>query len=242
MKMIGDRCHACQKDNAYKEFYWTWGDGKLVEDTYRCQYCEHVFRQYEGDVEEYHREKYRQVGEEGHELYSEEERSRYIREFLAYAESYLHEEQSVLEIGSGDGMFAKEAQKYVKSVICSEIDAKMAKMCINLGFETINKSILDFENEKYDVVVGMDVLEHILDIEEFKIKMEQIVKEYMIFQVPIYRTMVPPNPTFDGHSHYFSPKSIAKLFEEKFESESIHIVDRNTLARGPEMFCVLKRK
>ena len=115
-------------------------------------------------------------------------------------------------------------------------------MCVDLGFETINKSVLDFEDEQYDVVFGMDVLEHVLDIQLFRAKMEQIVKNYLILQVPVYRTMVPPNPTFDGHSHYFFPKSIAKLFEESFEPKSMYISDRNTLARGTELFCAFKKK
>ena len=240
--MINGRCHTCQNDDAYKEFYWSWGDGKLVQDTYQCRYCEHVFRRYDGDVEEYHREKYRQFGEEGFEIYPQKERSHYINNFLRCSEPFLDEKYEVLEIGSGDGMFAKIAKDHIKKITCSEIDAKMAKMCVDLGFETINKSVLDFEDEQYDVVFGMDVLEHVLDIQLFRAKMEQIVKNYLILQVPVYRTMVPPNPTFDGHSHYFFPKSIAKLFEESFEPKSMYISDRNTLARGTELFCAFKKK
>ena len=171
-----------------------------------------------------------------------EERFKYIDIFLQCASSFLNKEQSLLEIGSGDGVFALRAKELVKEVVCSDIDTKMTDKCEKLGFQTINESILDFKDIKHDVVIGMDVLEHVLDLQKFNDKISEIVKEYLILQVPINRTMVPPNPTFDGHSHYFSKDSISKLFEDNFEGVKFYYGDRGQLARGPEMLCVFRRK
>lgn len=242
--MLNGTCHACGAGNAYREFFWHRGQNysPLIHDTYQCKNCGHIFRHFKGDVEEYHREKYRVAGEEGHEMYPMEERFKYIDTFLQCASPFLNKEQNLLEIGSGDGVFALRAKELVKEVICSDIDTKMTDKCGKLGFQTINESILDFKDIKHDVVIGMDVLEHVLDLQKFNDKIAEIVKEYLILQVPINRTMVPPNPTFDGHSHYFSKDSISKLFENNFEAVKFYYGDRGKLARGPEMLCIFRRK
>ena len=61
--------------------------------------------------------------------------------------------------------------------------------------------------------------------------------------------MVPPNDynrgtadSFDGHSHYFSSKSITLLFEEYFDVVKIGMGHRGALARGMEMLCVFKKR
>ena len=242
--MLNGQCHACNAENAYQQYYWYRGDHMpvpLIEDTYICGKCKHIFRHYKGDVEEYHREKYRTQGEEGHEMYSEQERYHYIGNFLEAADSFLNKEQVALEIGSGDGLLATKARERVKKIVCSDIDKKMTDKCANLGFEVVNKSVLDIE-EKYDVVIGMDVLEHVLDIKKFSEKMADIVNEYLILQVPVNRTMVPPNPVFCGHSHYFSRESIFKLFEKNFKPVRDYYGDRGTFARGPEMLCIWKKQ
>jgi hypothetical protein len=242
--MLNGTCHACGAENAYKEFFWQRGQAfaPMIDDTYQCQNCNHIFRHFKGDVEEYHREKYRVKGEEGHNMYPMEERFQYIDTFLECAAPFLNKQQSLLEIGSGDGVFALRAKNLVKNVVCSDIDTKMAQKCQELGFETINESILDFKDVKHDVVIGMDVLEHVLDIKKFNEKIAEIVNEYLILQVPVNRTMVPPNPTFDGHSHYFCKDSITRLFEDNFEAVRIFYGDRGKFARGPEMLCVFGRK
>ena len=228
-------------ESSYEQFQWNWRG--LIRDTYQCSKCSHIFRHYDGDVEEYHREKYRQAGEEGEEIYPVAERTHYVNNFLSCIRPYIDNGDTVLEVGSGDGLFAVNIKRMTDNIICSEIDQKMAQKCIDLGFETINESVLDFtEDIRYDAIVAMDVLEHVLDLQGFKDKMSKIVAKYLMLQVPVDRTMVPPNPTFDGHSHYFSPNSIVKLFESDFELVKAFRGGRNTFARGPEMVCIFKKR
>ena len=235
-----DRCHACDAaDHPYEaNFYW---QQRLIPDTYQCNLCKHVFRHYKGDAEEYHREKYRAKGEEGHAMYPAEERYKYIDKFLNATKPFMNKEFEVLEIGSGDGLFATRAKEYVKSVVCSDIDTKMTDKCAKLGFEIINKNVLEIE-QSFDVVIGMDVLEHVVNIQEFKKKMAEIVTKFLILQVPINRTMVAPNPVFDGHSHYFSKNSIMSLFEDDFKALQIYFGNRGSLARGEEMLCIWEKR
>jgi len=246
--MINESCHACKKKEAYQQFYWR--SNELILDTVQCKYCKHIFRNYKGDIEEYHREKYRIAGEEGHKMYPENERLMYITTILNCARPFITKEMSALEIGSGDGLFATKAKDYVGNIICSDIDSKMTDMCSKLGFESITMNVLEMDdNNKFDVVFGFDVLEHVLDIQAFKEKMSKVVNQYLILQVPIDRTMVPPNnydrgnaDPFDGHSHYFSIDSISALFEEYFDTARVFYARPRKLARGPELLCIFKRK
>ena len=241
-------CHACATENTYQQFYW--GNRGAIQDTYQCKSCKHIFRDYKGDIEQYHREKYRAFGEEGHKMYPKEERLKYISTILECASPYLNNNMSALEIGSGDGLFATKEREFVGKIVCSDIDTKMADMCRKLGFDAMAINVLDLKDEnKFDVIFGFDVLEHVLDIQAFKQKINKIVNQYLILQVPIDRTMVPPNnydrgaaDPFDGHSHYFSPESIAALFKEYFDSAKMFYARPGKLARGTELLCVFKKR
>ena len=241
-------CHACKSKDSYSQFYWR--NHSAIKDTYQCKSCKHIFRNYKGDVEEYHREKYRVIGEEGSKMYPKEERLKYISTILRCVRPYLNKNMSALEIGSGDGLFATKVKDLVNNIICSDIDSKMVHKCSKLGFEAIAINVLDIDDDKkFDVIFGFDVLEHVLDIQSFKDKMKKIVNEYLVLQVPIDRTMVPPNnydrgsaDPFDGHSHYFSPDSISALFEEYFDPVEIFYARPGKLARGSELLCIFRKK
>lgn len=241
-------CHACKAENSYQQYHW--GNHGPIMDTFQCKNCKHIFRNYKGDVEEYHREKYRSSGEEGHKMYPKEERLKYISTILECIKPHMEKDMSVLEIGSGDGLFATKVKDYVGKVICSDIDAKMANKCKKLGFESMAINVLELDDDKkFDIIFGFDVLEHVLDIQEFKEKMNKIVDQYLVLQVPVDRTMVPPNnydrgaaDPFDGHTHYFSPDSIVSLFKEYFEHVKVFYARPGKLARGSELLCVFKKR
>ena len=90
----------------------------------------------------------------------------------------------------------------------------------------------------------MDMLEHIEGVNEFVIKMDSIVREYIVVQVPIARALPPVNPNFDGHVHYFSEDSLKTLFTKKdfFECVHIHTSLPNELANGRELIAVFKKR
>tara|TARA_R100000908_G_C3744704_1_gene140314 strand:- start:674 stop:1402 length:729 start_codon:yes stop_codon:yes gene_type:complete len=237
-----NECHACGEKNTYQNMN--------IADTTRCTVCGHIFRKYNGDVVEYHREKYRNSGEEGSNMYPESERKHYIDNVKKAVLPYIDKNMTALEIGSGDGLFAKEIKNHLLNITCLDVDSKMTKMCSDLGFESLTGDVLELEEtKKFDVVFGFDVLEHVLDIQSFKQKANKIVNKYLILQVPVNRNMVPPNDynrgtadSFDGHSHYFNSKSITLLFEEYFDVVKIGAGRRGELARGMEMLCVFKKR
>lgn len=206
------------------------------KDVYVCKECKHIFRQFNGDVVVYHSEKYRQQ----HPVYNNSERMKYVNNIINAIKPYLNDTQDCLEIGSAEGTFAMKLKQLVKSIECCELDKNLCEKTKGLGFITHNQDFLTMDKE-YDVVLGFDVLEHILDLQNFLVQIEKSVRKYFIFQVPVKRKIKPPNPLFDGHSHYFTEQSIKELFKDKFEVKYLKVSGFRQFARGPEMLIVIEK-
>lgn len=249
-----NNCHACGEVDSYLEYRTpesdiiTSPDGKIdcwyyglgLYDVYACSSCGHIFRYYNGDVEEYHREKYR----EEFGIFDKEERMQLLMNSLAAVKDFIDPNDSILEVGSGDGLLSSTIRGTlgVKNINCCELDPNLVKKCEDLGFKTFNQSILDIKNHTFDIVIAMDVLEHIVDLQQFRDKMEELVNKYLILQVPTARTGDCPAIKFDGHSHYFNPYSMSKLFEKSFDIVHFQVGEKNEFARGKELLFVLQKK
>ena len=73
---------------------------------------------------------------------------------------------SILSIGCGTGSELESIQQY-GNVTAIDIQSEAVQYCRNKGFSVIESDLLEFKPEQqYDVVVIMDVLEHIEDEEK----------------------------------------------------------------------------
>jgi len=234
------KCHACLKEKVYEKL--------VFSDVFKCKSCGHVFRQYHGDVVEFHKEKYRSIclpnGKLAHEIKPLYLRQQFVDSILSMVKPYIMD-KDCLEIGFGDGVFSTTAKQHVKNMACCELDENLAKNAESQGLKVFCQDVLTLEGTKYDVVVAFDVLEHILNITEFKDKMVDIVREYLVIQVPVNRTLKKANRIpqgFDGHSHYFNKESITHLFGNEFELELCYYSGDNEFACGHEMLTVWRKK
>ena len=64
----------------------------------------------------------------------------------------------------------------------------------------------------------------------------KITKKYLVIEVPVNRSIPPPNERWDGHYHYFSNQSMRDLFSNKFEVISIQ-----EGVQSPAMLVTLKK-
>jgi len=219
-------CHCCVGEY----------DSHLEKDVYICNKCKHIFRKFDGDVVVYHEKKYR----EQHPVYNNSERMKYVTNIINAIKPHLDKTLNCIEIGSAEGTFAKQIKPFVNTVECCELDKTLCDKTKTLGFTTYNQDYLTLKKE-YDVVIGFDVLEHILDLQKFLSHVNETIQKKIILQVPVKRKIKPPNPLFDGHSHYFTEASIRTLFEDTFKVEFIQVSGFRQFARGPEMLVVLNR-
>jgi hypothetical protein len=107
------------------------------------------------------------------------------------------------------------------------------------------------ENKKYDIVVAMDVLEHVENIKEFAQKMHSLTNKYAVIQIPVERGLKCPNDPalqggreFDGHLHYFSEFSLNNLFikDDMFKCVFMYKSFPKELANGREIFAIFEKK
>ena len=107
------------------------------------------------------------------------------------------------------------------NIDCQEI----SDICIsNLKYRGYKVYEGDFNtiefDKKYDVVTCYHVLEHIKDVNGFLNQVKKVTDKYLIIEVPKCKIEIPKDfklRGWDGHYHYFSEKSLKKLFENSFK-------------------------
>ena len=223
-------CHCCDTEYEYLLDVESTTISPQHADIYRCPSCSHIFRDYSGDANEYHKKFYRKEGGHGqrHGGQSEftkdgkvkkifhdnrknicQKRVDIVNHFVDFKNKSLH---TCIDIGSGAGTFAM----YLKSshphldIECIEMDPRLVSECQNLGFNASEASIFQINSEKkYDVVFKWHVLEHILDVKGVMTVLEKITKKTAVIEVPLLtalnnqgRSRKLINPNISSHYGY----------------------------------------
>lgn len=133
---------------------------------------------------------------------------------------------SLLEIGAGFGTFCVElkSRNLFKRVVAVEPTPDLAETCRQKGLEVIQDVIenINFnDDEKFDVVVNFEVIEHIFSPKKFILNCSKLLKKSGLFIVTC-----PNGQGFDflilgekcnslNHEHlnYFNPTSLSLLLE-----------------------------
>ena len=139
----------------------------------------------------------------------------------------IDETKKVIEIGSNDGTFLQNIKKYSKANILGidpsdnmcELALKKKIPTLNIFFEKKNiKKILD-KYEKFDLLYGANVFNHVEDPLDFLIACKSIVKKSgtIVLEVPDLKSLF-KNVGFDTiyheHRQYFSKSSLLKAFQK----------------------------
>lgn len=95
----------------------------------------------------------------------------------------------VLDIGCGNGSLAKDVAQYAKTVTGVEIDQKLVEkagrqnLASNLEYRCADAT-KDLSNEKFDVIIMSNVLEHINDRVNFLKRIRPLADKFL-FRVPM---------------------------------------------------------
>lgn len=208
------------------------GNNKLyIEDTYICLSCSHIFRDLKSTNILYKSGQYRKE----HPISDVNNRIDKIQNLLKIIDVYISNNNTMLDVGSGDGILAQELINLGKIVSCCELDPFIA----NDYHEKINVYIGDFtllDIPQHDIIIGLDVLEHIKNPTSF---IKKCNCKYLILQVPINRKMRTPKTKPDGHYHYFSKSSISYLLNDNgFTLDSVEQYSGGILANGEELLVI----
>ena len=220
----------------------------VSEDIYKCPNCKHVYVDFLGDTLEYHKSEYR-VNSHGtrdnFEISNGEITDFFHQKRKTICEKRLNilqsfsQKTSILDIGSGGGTFALQLRSAGFDVECQEISSICIDHLKKNKFKTHEGDFCSLSfDKKYDVVTCWHVLEHIKDLNQFVYKCSSVCSNLLILEVPINRTIHPPNKNWDGHYHYFSKESLASLFDEHFTLVSL----TDDGCQKPCLLAVFKKK
>lgn len=150
-----------------------------------------------------------------------------VDKILAFCEKYDALKNSLLEVGAGFGTFCEELQSrnIFKKIVAVEPTPSLAETCRNKGITTIEKPIEKIilnEEEKFDVVVNFEVIEHLHSPLEFINQCKKLLKKNGLFVVTCPNgkgfdiiTLNEISNTIDHeHLNYFNPDSLSLLLQK----------------------------
>jgi len=140
----------------------------------------------------------------------------------------------VLDSGCGNGYGAKYlAENGANFVFGVDIDKKIIKKCEkryrnvnNLSFVHCDSTTLGFESEFFDVVVSMEVIEHIQNYRKYLNEICRVLKRGGLFIIStVNKNIFSPglkNPIMVNHVKEFYPKEFTLLLSRYFSSVKIY--------------------
>ena len=233
------KCQVCHSEN-----------NPLVQHkVYKCSDCGHTFINYTEDGVKYHKTLYRKPNQEGNRGDNEVKDGKFTDEFhkrregicknrMLAIKDLIPEATTALDIGAGGGTFLKMLEKEVDVVEATEVSDLCAENLNEYGFKIYHGAftLMDI-NSTYDLVTCWHVLEHVEDLQMYVKKVKQVVGKYLVIEIPVNRRLRNPDTEFDGHFHYFSEKSLKKLFENDF-----NFLYLGKGIQNPAILCIMQRK
>jgi len=146
-----------------------------------------------------------------------------LKKKLKLINSFKTEEKKILDIGAGTGDFLKKCKEDLWKVDGVEPSEKARKIARQKNIE-LKETVTKLENNKYDVISMWHVLEHVIDLEEYIIKLKKLLKKngVIIIAVPNFKSHDAIHykehwAAYDVPRHiwHFSKKSIEKIFYDK---------------------------
>lgn len=159
------------------------------------------------------------------------------KSLLKYFNGLIKKGDRCLDIGAGYGQIAKVVKDHFKcemdTVEPSTLGAEVAKKYLELNAYnlTFEDFIGQYGNKKqYDFIYSYYVLEHLLDINDFFVRLKKILKpsgKFLAAVPNVYNPDLPLDRFFHiEHTYYYTPNTIRMFFEKYgFEIEKI-IEDR----------------
>lgn len=187
-------------------------------ELYKCNRCNFTFQKdFSNKILNYDEDYYLREKEIDKKFL--QAKSNYKYDFI---KPFLKNKKSILEIGCSTGEFLEvcKIQNYIVEGI--EISAKAVEICRQKNLPVIvgDSYTLSKLSEKYDVVVGFDVIEHLTDIGDFVNNVYNILNKdgIIIVETPNFNSLLRIlNPKKwigynQYHLTYFNPFNLNMLF------------------------------
>ncbi|PIR05760.1 hypothetical protein COV56_01080 [Candidatus Kuenenbacteria bacterium CG11_big_fil_rev_8_21_14_0_20_37_9] len=135
----------------------------------------------------------------------------------------------VLDLGCGDGLFIESLRDKGIKGVGADFSRTAIEKCKKKGLEVylldVGQKNIPIENNSFDYVVMLDVLEHLLCPEELLLEAKRISKKYLIISVPNFSSLparvqmamgrVPENNKKNkGHAFWFNYSVLKALLKD----------------------------
>ena len=172
-------------------------------DSYRSVYFNHDIK----DTEDLYQKLFNQVkkhipAEKKIPNYNKYYNSLYF-DFINYN---IKDYENVLDIGCGNGTKLIDFKNIGKKVTGVDLSSICHRIHTEFGINSIEGSIDDLENKKYDLVILSHVLEHLTSLEKITKKLSNLTNKYLYIEVPTHlkRLQVIQN----AHNYYFTENTL----------------------------------
>ncbi len=124
--------------------------------------------------------------------------------------------KNILDVGCGRGHISFYLAKKGANIIGIDLSANLIDQCkymaekleLNLEFKVMNAQIPDFEDGKFDIIVGSRAIHHLPDLDLFFRECKRLLKKkgYIVFIEPLKK-----NPIVELNRKYVAPKRRTKF-------------------------------
>jgi len=128
----------------------------------------------------------------------------------------LVEGKNILDVACGRGQISFYLAKQGANVIGIDLSASLIEQCmrgvaklnLNLEFRVMNAQIPDFEDGKFDIIIGSRAIHHLPDLNLFFRECKRLLKKkgYIVFIEPLKK-----NPIVELNRKYVAPKRRTKF-------------------------------
>lgn len=150
---------------------------------------------------------------------------------VIYSLRKIPRKRKILEIGAGtlelSSYFAKKGHKVTALDLSSDLIPLKKELPTNLqkNIRCIESDFLkyNFKNEKFDVIIAMEVLEHVKEEKKFLKKVQNLICKngVIVISVPAHMSMWSRDDEMVGHVRRYDKKDmfrVKRFFKPKFSS------------------------
>lgn len=224
------KCHCCSAE--YKN---------ISKKTYLCHKCGHLYQDW-GKDEEWVANYYKTY-RDTHPLPPEKNREKWCQNLSKWFSDKVElSNEKVLEIGAYDGRLTRKIVDIFPNVEPHVNDLDSTALTYLNEFDNVH--ICNFLELKgsFEVLMAIDVLEHIDNIKLFYDKTLDLGFKYLLIQVPVNRARHNDDVEFRPHYHNPTKKSMETFFSKDFDVVDSKITGSGETCYGPALMLSLKKK
>jgi len=205
---------------------------------FKCFNCGLVFRFPQSDLKNLAISNKEMYGEKNkaEEYFKREKYYRQVARMILKQIKKYQSQGNLLDVGCSYGLFLNEARKFgfkVCGIEKEKIAADFAQA--RFGLKIINQDFEDLKDGQFDVIVFIDVLEHLPNLRKVLVKVKKNLKRngVLFIQCPNINSLVYKITKEKWnwllpkvHLYHFSTKSLRKVLEENgFKTSSVKTYD-----------------